>query len=75
MILTSKEAKLIEVFSIAFVVFLAGGYIWQALDEEFPDADLPHWFIRLVRQPLKRRLIDRRRRNGDVLDEAGREDH
>ena len=32
------------------VIFLAMGYSWQALDEEeFPDRDLPHWFVWLFR--------------------------
>jgi len=32
------------------IVFGVGGIVWQALDtEEFPDSDLPRWFVRLFR--------------------------
>lgn len=34
-----------------FVVFMATGYLWQALDEEeFPDDELPNWFVKHVRE-------------------------
>jgi hypothetical protein len=38
------------VFAFPLTLFLAMGYIWQALDEEeFPDHELPQWFVRLFR--------------------------
>jgi hypothetical protein len=37
------------IFSL--LLFLAMGYTWQALDEEeFPDADLPQWFVSVFRR-------------------------
>ena len=31
-------------------LFIAMGYTWQALDEEeFPDSELPGWFVRIFR--------------------------
>jgi hypothetical protein len=37
-------------FAFSLALFLAMGYIWQALDEEeFPDRDLPPWFVWLFR--------------------------
>lgn len=39
--------------TLVAVIFLfwVGGMVWQALDtEEFPDSELPGWFVRLFRQ-------------------------
>lgn len=34
-----------------FVLVVVAGYIWQALDEEeFPDHELPTWFVKHVRE-------------------------
>lgn len=36
---------------LPFLLFLAMGYTWQALDEEeFPDAELPRWFVSTFRR-------------------------
>jgi len=36
-------------FLILFLFFV-NGFIWQALDEEeFPDSELPEWFVRMFR--------------------------
>jgi len=35
----------------SLLLFLAMGYTWQALDEEeFPDVELPHWFVSTFRR-------------------------
>jgi hypothetical protein len=41
---------LIGLIMAVVVLFLVGGFTWQALDEEeFPDSTLPRWFVRLFR--------------------------
>lgn len=38
---------------VAVTLFMLGGMIWQALDvEEFPDDQLPRWFMPLRRAAL-----------------------
>jgi hypothetical protein len=37
-------------FAFVLFLFLANGFVWQAWDEdEFPDSELPEWFVRLFR--------------------------
>ena len=39
----------VPIFIVA-AIFIAGGITWQALDEEeFPDSELPRWFVRFFR--------------------------
>ena len=36
--------------AVVLGLFIAGGMVWQALDtEEFPDSELPKWFVTLFR--------------------------
>lgn len=43
--------RVIVTVAILFLfLFIIGGMTWQALDEEeFPDSELPRWFVRLFR--------------------------
>lgn len=49
--LTQTERFVIELAFTAFVLFVIGGFTWQALDEEtFPTKDLEPWFAKLFRR-------------------------
>ena len=40
-------------FASLVVLFFAWGFLWQAVDvDEFPDDQLPQWFVSTVRKPL-----------------------
>lgn len=46
--------QIILLFSIILGAFIVGGIVWQALDtEEFPDSELPRWFLILFRNRPK----------------------
>lgn len=39
--------------AIALCIFVAGGMVWQALDrQEYPDSELPRWFVWIFREVL-----------------------
>lgn len=43
-------SELIFLAVVILGIFIVGGMVWQALDtEEFPDSELPQWFLTLFR--------------------------
>jgi hypothetical protein len=55
-----RQHLFLVVLGIFFLLFLLGGYIWQALDEEeFPDVPKwarPKWMARLLKKEKQRKM-------------------
>lgn len=50
-IVLGKRTGVAASLLFSLLLFLAMGYTWQALDEEeFPDAELPEWFVSVFRR-------------------------
>jgi hypothetical protein len=46
----NSKVSIAAAILFSLLLFLAMGYTWQALDEEeFPDSELPHWFVSTFR--------------------------